>query len=194
MADEEQTRLPYRFRNRLERPTRLRSQRSRTRLKGAGRHKPARNTASTRLRCRNAVHRRITGADCSVSAIASRHESRCDGVFTGMARDRVDFFSDGSRSTSRTCDVRDPKPRALTIEPACAILQTSASPLEAGWGGRTRTYSLRIQNALRHPLRHSPKAGRVRPAQSLYGSNSPSPAITTANGRSVCRTFTVPAC
>jgi len=31
-------------------------------------------------------------------------------------------------------------------------------------------------------------------AQSLNGSNSPSPAIATANGRSVCSTRMVPAC
>src|SRR5689334_7806649 len=38
------------------------------------------------------------------------------------------------------------------------------------------------------------KSSRERHSQSLYGSNSPDPAIATANGRSVCRTLMVPSC
>ncbi len=44
------------------------------------------------------------------------------------------------------------------------------------------------------PATHRPGARCMDPFQSLNGSNSPSPAMATANGRSVCRTRMVPAC
>ncbi len=64
----------------------------------------------------------------------------------------------------------------------------SFSPTKIVPSGRTSTYSAPACFAARMV-----RATSARP-QSLNGSNSPAPAIATANGRSVCGTHAVQAC
>src|SRR5262245_18691025 len=95
-------------------------------------------------------------------------------------------------------------PRCLTARPT---IRTCGFPWRALGVNRTpdppfrrrplSSAELRGQVA-RHPILRNGTSGRGGGAnatpQSLYGSNSPGPAIATANGRSVWRTLMVPSC